>query len=93
MIFKLDGIGTSRCEQNPGKLVTAPLTAFNEFLGKNGALTNHDLSEHHRTGVRLIVSFNDAMANPSQDMRYRLSSLRENQVSFLLNLNDILKKL
>lgn len=73
--------GTSGHSQPSGKLVTLPLTQFDDLTGKNGTLTRHQSTRYHRQCVIDMENFKRIMINRNlPDIQSQLDEAHRKQV-------------
>lgn len=63
-----------------GRLVKAPLQAFDDLLGKNGALLKHQQNHYHQKSVEVGKNFLRAYHQPEFEVANQVCTQRKNQI-------------
>lgn len=66
--------------QLPGKLVTKPLTRFDDLTGKNGALSSHQDNEYHKENVLAMEHFRQTVIQCKTDIRGQLNESYRHEI-------------
>ena len=82
-LFAMSSVGSNKCNQKPGKLVSEPLKNFHKLTGRDGYSTPHELTSYHKSSLECSQNFLRVSIDPALDVRNQVSSYREQEVSLL----------